>query len=89
MSRITRHMLRSWTSKASITTASEDLRTLSLYVVSRAGFSKSLKSMGQKERQPSISPSSNCKEFLQTILENCAVILALGTGFPRHPLAHT
>ncbi|KAI0200589.1 cytochrome P450 [Astrocystis sublimbata] len=74
-------MLRYWTSKPTITTAADDLRTLSLHVLSRAGFGKSFPFVGHEDRQSSISPSSNYKESLQTILENCVLILALGTDF--------
>ncbi|CAJ2511938.1 Uu.00g075630.m01.CDS01 [Anthostomella pinea] len=74
-------MLRYWTTKTSIRSAAQDLRTLSLHVLSRAGFGKSFKFQGHDDRQASVSPSVNYKEPLQTILENCVLILALGSDF--------
>lgn len=78
-------MLRYWTSKASIKSSADDLRTLSLHVLSRAGFGKSFPFEGHDERQSNISPSSNYKESLQIILENCVLILAFGTKFIANP----
>ncbi|KAJ8128844.1 hypothetical protein O1611_g4789 [Lasiodiplodia mahajangana] len=78
-------MLRYWLSKTSLPTAADDLRTLSLHVLSRAGFGKSFKFQGYDERQGAVSPSANYKESLQTILENCVLILAFGTKFIAHP----
>ncbi|KAI1078596.1 cytochrome P450 [Whalleya microplaca] len=62
-----------------------DLRTLSLHILSRAGFGKSFKFEGHDERKSSVSPSSSYKESLQTILENCVLILAFGTKFLAIP----
>ncbi|RYP41934.1 hypothetical protein DL767_000671 [Monosporascus sp. MG133] len=78
-------MLHYWTSKASVKSTADDLRTLSLHVLSRAGFGKSFKFEGHDERQSSISPSSSYKESLQTILENLVLILGLGTKFLANP----
>ena len=78
-------MLRYWTSKTSITSSAEDLRTLSLHILSRAGFGKSFEFEGADEKDASTSPSANYKESLQTILENCVLILALGTKFLANP----
>ncbi|KAK6839259.1 hypothetical protein PG987_005125 [Apiospora arundinis] len=78
-------MLQYWTSKPSITLSDQDLRTLSLHVLSRAAFGKSFKFEGADERDPSSSPSGDYKQSLQTILENCVLILALGTKFLSNP----
>ena len=78
-------MRKYWTSKLSIDTAAADLRTLSLHVLSRAGFGKSFKFESQEDRQKAASSSANYKESLQTILENCVLILGLGTKFIAHP----
>ncbi|KAK7917814.1 hypothetical protein PG985_011422 [Apiospora marii] len=81
-------MLQYWTSKTSIRSSDQDLRTLSLHVLSRAAFGKSFKFEGADERDPSSSPSGNYKQSLNTILENCVLILGLGTkvlSFPWLP----
>lgn len=78
-------MLSYWASKDSVKSSAEDLRTLSLHVLSRAGFGKSFKFEGADERDPFTSPSSNYKESLQTILENCVLLLALGNKFLANP----
>ncbi|KAI0025419.1 cytochrome P450 [Xylariomycetidae sp. FL0641] len=78
-------MLRYWTSRTSIDTIGPDLRTLSLHVLSRAGFGKSFRFEGHYERDASVSPSANYKQSLQTILENCVLILAFGTEFIAKP----
>ncbi|KAK8098955.1 uncharacterized protein PG998_012196 [Apiospora kogelbergensis] len=72
-------MLKYWTSKSLVRTSSQDMRTLSLHVLSRAAFGKSFKFEGVDERNSSTSSSANYKQSLQTILENCVLILALGT----------
>ncbi|KAK8024473.1 hypothetical protein PG993_012539 [Apiospora rasikravindrae] len=72
-------MLQYWTTKGSIRSSAEDLRTLSLHVLSRAAFGKSFKFEGADERDPAASSTGNYKQSLQTILENCVLILALGT----------
>ncbi|KAI5861437.1 cytochrome P450 [Durotheca rogersii] len=78
-------MLRYWTSKTSLASAAADLRTLSLHVLSRAGFGKSFKFVGHDERDASANPASNYKVSLQIILENCILILAFGTKFIANP----
>lgn len=74
-------MLRYWTTKSAVTSSADDLRTLSLHILSRAGFGKSFKFVGHDERQLSLSPSNSYKESLQTVLENLVLILGLGTKF--------
>lgn len=73
-------MLRYWTSRPSIKAAADDLRSLSLHVMSRAGFGQSFKFQGQEERDTA-APGEVAMDFktsLQTILENCVLIFALG-----------
>ncbi|KJZ70913.1 hypothetical protein HIM_09706 [Hirsutella minnesotensis 3608] len=72
-------MLRYWSSKTSIRSADHDFRTFSLHVLSRAGFGKSFKFRGHDEKKPEgVTSSSNYKESLHTILENCILIMAIG-----------
>ncbi|KAI0545638.1 cytochrome P450 [Xylaria curta] len=78
-------MLQYWSSKTSIPSIADDLRTLSLHVLSRAGFGKSFKFQGHDQRKLSVDPSVNYKESLQIILENCVLILAFGTKFISNP----
>ncbi|KAK3367453.1 cytochrome P450 [Podospora didyma] len=81
-------MLKYWTSKPSVDTAATDLRTLSLHVLSRAGFGKSFKFESQEERKAQDSAgntAANYKESLQTILENLILIVGLGTNFIAYP----
>lgn len=78
-------VLRYWTSKTSVKSTAEDLRTLSLHVLSRAGFGKSFKFEGHDEKRSSAGPPSNYNESLQTILENLILIVGLGTKFLANP----
>lgn len=74
-------MLRYWTKKPYVSSAADDLRTLSLHVMSRAGFGQSFKFQGHDERQ-NAAPGElemDYKESLKMILENCVLIFALGT----------
>ncbi|KAI0902826.1 cytochrome P450 [Ustulina deusta] len=87
---LAKDMLSYWTSKKSIDSVAHDTRTLSLHVLSRAGFGKSFKFQGHGERSES-NPSTSYKDSLQLILENCVLIMALGPKFlerawwlPRH-----
>ncbi|KAH7304458.1 cytochrome P450 [Stachybotrys elegans] len=82
--RLASDMLKYWTSRPSIASSAEDLRTLSLLVLSRAGFGKSFDFKGHEE-QASSNPSSNYKESLQTVLENLVLILGFGTKFLSNP----
>ncbi|KAK3293112.1 putative cytochrome P450 [Chaetomium fimeti] len=77
---LARDMLAYWSRQQSVTTSAEDLRTLSLHVLSGAGFGKSYKFEGHTERSDT-SASANYKSSLQMILENCVLILALGPSF--------
>ncbi|ROW02560.1 hypothetical protein VPNG_07862 [Cytospora leucostoma] len=80
-------VLRYWTSRPSVATAADDLRTLSLHVMSRAGFGKSFKFQGHDEREAAAPAdiSMTYKESLQIILENCILVFALGTKFLANP----
>ncbi|KAI0402397.1 cytochrome P450 [Xylaria palmicola] len=87
---LAKDMLSYWISKKSIASVAQDTRTLSLHVLSRAGFGKSFKFQSQDASSES-SPSISYKDSLQLILENCVLIMALGPKFlerawwlPRH-----
>ncbi|KJZ79357.1 hypothetical protein HIM_01508 [Hirsutella minnesotensis 3608] len=77
-------MLRSWASKPLVTCTAHDTRLLSLLVLSRAGFGKSHDFEGFDDRQPT-SPTGSYKNSLQTILENCILIMVLGRKFLAKP----
>lgn len=70
-------MLQYWTKKQAITSSADDLRTLSLHVLTAAGFGKYFKFEGHDERGES-SKSGNYKNALQMILENCILIMGIG-----------
>ncbi|KAI0396623.1 cytochrome P450 [Xylariaceae sp. FL0594] len=88
---LAKDMLAYWASKKSLDSVAQDTRTLSLHVLSRAGFGKSFKFQGHEERSEA-DPSTSYKDSLQVILENCILIMALGPKFlqssawwlPRH-----
>lgn len=69
-------MLQYWAKKQSITSSANDLRTISLHVLTGAGFGKHFKFEGHDERGSTVS--ANYKNSLQMILENCILIMALG-----------
>ncbi|KAK4661211.1 uncharacterized protein QC763_704290 [Podospora pseudopauciseta] len=74
-----RDMHRYWTSKPNLTTAADDLRTLSLGIMSEVGFGQSSKFQGHEERLGASGTSTTSyKDTLQEILENCVLIMALG-----------
>ncbi|KAI1192937.1 cytochrome P450 [Nemania serpens] len=75
-------MLHYWTGIPSLTSAADDMRTLSLHVLSRAAFGQSFKF---EPHDNTASPSANYKSSLQYILENCVLILAFGTEFISYP----
>lgn len=83
---LARDMRNYWTTKSSVDTAAADLRTLSLHVLSRAGFGKSFKFESQEDQRKSSSGvAGNYKKALETILENCILIFGLGTDFLSKP----
>ncbi|POS68709.1 hypothetical protein DHEL01_v212897 [Diaporthe helianthi] len=76
-------MLRYWTSRrTAVSSGAEDVRTLTLNVLARAGFGKSFKFRGHDEKPAEEEAQSmmmmSYRESLSTILEKCIVILALG-----------
>ncbi|KAK8017345.1 hypothetical protein PG993_013671 [Apiospora rasikravindrae] len=72
-------MLRYWSSKNFTKTSAEDMRTLTLNVLARAGFGKSFRFRGHEEETPtSESQSMSYRESLALILENLILILAVG-----------
>jgi cytochrome P450 len=77
-------MVQYWGSKASVTTVADDARTLSLHVLSRVGFGKGYPFQGHDDRSTT-SVASNYKESLQTILDNCVLLFAMGTEFIKKP----
>lgn len=77
---LARDMIQYWVSKPSVNTIAPDTRTLSLHLLSRAGFGKSFKFEGHDGR-PAANTSKSYKESLQLILENCVLIMALGPKF--------
>ncbi|KAI0469995.1 cytochrome P450 [Xylariaceae sp. FL0804] len=85
--KVARDVLHYWTSLSSVKTAADDLRTLSLLVMSRAGFGKSFRFQGGDERIKSTTTdaSMSYKDSLKMILENCVLIFALGTKTLANP----
>ncbi|KAK4202178.1 putative cytochrome P450 E-class, group I [Triangularia verruculosa] len=72
-------MLRYWISQPSLTTAADDLRTLSLGIMSQVGFGEDSRFEGHQERLRAGGTSTTShKDTLQEILENCVLIMALG-----------
>lgn len=72
-------MLRYWTAKGSVKSVAEDIRSVTLSVLARAGFGKSTKFRGHDERvQLKETDSQDERESLALVLENCLIILALG-----------
>lgn len=73
-------MIRYWTSRPSVRSTANDLRTLSLDVLSKAGFGQSFKFEGYEETSH-VDPSASYKDSLQLILEHCILIIAMGPKF--------
>ncbi|KAM7183640.1 Cytochrome P450 [Rhypophila sp. PSN 637] len=74
-------MLQYWAkSPNGICSTADDVRTLSLHVLSKAGFGKSYKFEGQEDHHKS-GTSASYKNALKVILENCVMIVGLGTKF--------
>ncbi|KAI1428246.1 putative cytochrome P450 [Xylaria sp. FL1777] len=73
-------MIRYWTSRPSIRSTANDLRTLSLDVLSKAGFGKSYNFEGYEETSH-VDPSASYKDSLQLILEHCILIIVMGPKF--------
>ncbi|KAH7329695.1 cytochrome P450 [Stachybotrys elegans] len=75
-------MIRYWSSRPEIRSTADDTRTLSLHVLSRAGFGKSFQFQG---REVTTGSSDDYKASLQVVLDNCVLIMALGTQFLSKP----
>jgi Cytochrome P450 len=70
-------MLAYWTSKSSIRSVANDTRTLSLHVMSSAGFGKSYRYQGSDEPSSTGGPTSY-KDALKLILDNLIPLFVLG-----------
>ena len=73
-------MIQYWASKESTRSTADDTRTFSLHVLSSAGFGKSYPF--QVLRDPSATNlATSYKESLQTILDNCILLMVFGQKF--------
>ena len=70
-------MLEYWSSKSSIRSVADDTRTLSLHVMSSAGFGKSYPYQGADEPSGT-EDSTSYKDSLKLILDNCIPLVVLG-----------
>ncbi|CAD6574401.1 MAG: hypothetical protein ASARMPRED_006689 [Alectoria sarmentosa] len=70
-------MLEYWSSKPAISSVADDVRTLSLHVLSSAGFGKSYPFRGSDEDMGD-NDSSSYQNSLKLILDNCIPLMALG-----------
>jgi cytochrome P450 len=70
-------MTRYWSKFSPVNSIAEDTRTLSLHVMSGAGFGKSYAFRGAEEAT-TVQDSSSYKDSLKTILDNCIPLMALG-----------
>ena len=70
-------MLHYWSTQDPVRSTADDTRTLSLHVLSSAGFGKSYPFQGFLEAPPT-GIATNYKESLQTILDNCILLFVLG-----------
>lgn len=77
-------MLKFWSSKDAVGSTADDVGTLSLHVLSKVGFGKSFKFQSQ-DAHDTINPALNYKESLKMVLDNCVLIMALGTKFLSRP----
>ncbi|KAJ2999270.1 hypothetical protein NUW58_g44 [Xylaria curta] len=78
-------MLHYWSSKTSVRTTADDVRTLSLHVLSKAGFGKSYPFQGHDTSMGATSSVLSYKDSLKEVLDNCVLIMALGTKFLSKP----
>lgn len=75
-----------WSCQPSVETTAHDTRTLSLNVMSKAGFGIAYPFKGHHEGQLKLQGSTlSYKDALQTILENSIVIMILGTKILAKP----
>ena len=73
-------MIQYWSSKESTRSTADDTRTLSLHVLSSAGFGKSYPFQGLLDTS-STNLAASYKESLQMILDNCILLMVLGQEF--------
>ena len=69
-------MIRHWSVKSTVNSVADDVRTVSLHVLSSAGFGKSYLFRGTEESARQYS--SSYQESLKLILDNCIPLVALG-----------
>ncbi|KAL9060602.1 MAG: hypothetical protein Q9162_000553 [Coniocarpon cinnabarinum] len=73
-------MLKYWCSRSSVKSVADDVRTLSLNVLSSAGFGQSYPFAGL-EQMSTGSTASSYRKSLQLILDDCILLLVLGRRF--------
>ena len=76
-------MVRYWSTKKAVGSTADDTRTLSLHVLSSAGFGKSYPFQGHDDKSSS-DVATNYKESLQTILDHCVFSSSEPTSYPRN-----
>jgi len=69
-------MLNHWSAKSTINSVADDVRTVSLHVLSSAGFGKSYPF--RSAERSTTQESSSYQESLKLILDNCIPLVALG-----------
>lgn len=80
--------MRYWASQSSVATTADDTRTLSLHILSGAGFGKFYPFQPHRKVSPTspiVSVAANYKESLETILNNCVLLFVLGTEVIKKP----
>ncbi|KAL8904565.1 MAG: hypothetical protein Q9207_003184 [Kuettlingeria erythrocarpa] len=77
-------MARYWSARDSTNSIADDTRTLSLHVLSSAGFGRSYPFRGHLEALPE-SVSTSYKDSLHSILDNCILLMILGQRFIAKP----
>lgn len=77
--------VRYWASQEEVTSTADDNRTLSLHILSAAGFGKSYPFEPAKSATPNSHAATTYREALQTILDNCLILFIFGTKFIQHP----
>ena len=80
-------MIQYWSTKTSVTSTADDIRTLSLNVLSSAGFGKSYPFQGHDDSTKSRTAAATTthKDSLKTILDNCVLLFLLGSEFIKKP----
>jgi hypothetical protein len=75
-----RDTLRYWSSKSSVKSTADDTHTLSLHVLSSAGFGNSYQFQGHDEISLA-NVAISYEKSLHTMLDNCILLMVLGTKF--------